>query len=113
MRLKLRVSLLLLLFVTAVFTACMASRSLQPQWKRWMPEEIYENLSRKAGRAEYFLGGSEGYVAVFQGRKDTMPLSTTAIELQSLRLADRAMLEKGIPVSDDTALLQLLEDLGS
>ncbi len=113
MRLKLRIALLLMLFVSAVFTSCIAVRSLQSPWQRWLPEEIYESLSRKAGRAEFFLGGSKGYVAVFQGRNDRQPLSVTGIELKNLRLADRAMLEKGIPVSDETALLQLLEDLGS
>ena len=113
MRLKLKISLLLLLLSAAILTAAGAARSLRPPWLRSLPVEVYESLNRKAGRAEFFLGGSKGYVAVFQGRKDTQPLSTTAIELQSLRLADRAMLEKGIPVSDDTALLQLLEDLGS
>ena len=113
MGLKLKISLLMVLFVAAVFTSCMAVRSLQSPWQRWLPEEIYESLSRKAGRAEFFLGGSKGYVAVFQGRKDTYPMSITGIELNNLRLADRAMLEKGIPVSDEIALLQLLEDLGS
>lgn len=113
MRLKLKISLLLILFVSAIITSCMAVKSLQSPWQRWLPEEIYESLSRKAGRAEYFLGGSKGYVAVFQGRNDKQPLTMTGIELGSLRLADRAMLEKGIPVSDETALLQLLEDLGS
>ena len=113
MGLKLRVGLLLLLVSAAIFTAARAAESLQPAWQRWIPEEVYENLSRKAGQAEYFLRGKEGYVAVFEGRKDTQPLSITAIELNGLRLADRAMIEKGIPVSDSTALLQLLEDLGS
>lgn len=113
MRLKLRVSLLLMLLAAAIFTAGKAAQSLQPPWQRWIPEEIYESLSRKAGQAEYFLRSKEGYVAVFEGRRDTQPLSVTAIELSGLRLADRAMLEKGIPVSDSTALLQLLEDLGS
>ena len=113
MRLKLKISLLLILFVSAIITSCMAAKSLQSPWQRWLPEEIYESLSRKAGRAEFFLGGSKGYVAVFQGRNDKQPLTMTGIELKSLRLADRAMLEKGIPVSDETALLQLLEDLGS
>ena len=113
MRLKLKVSLLLILLSAAILTAVGAAKSLQPPLLRSLPVDVYESLSRKAGRAEFFLGGSKGYVAVFQGRKDTQPLSTTAIELQSLRLADRAMLEKGIPVSDDVALLQLLEDLGS
>ena len=113
MRLKLKVSLLLLLVSAAIFTAAKAAQSLQPPWERWIPEEVYESLSRKAGQAEYFLGSKSGYVAVFEGRRDTQPLSITAIEIDGLRLADRAMLEKGIPVSDNTALLQLLEDLGS
>ena len=81
MRLKLKISLLLILFVSAVFTSCMAVRSLQSPWQRWLPEEVYEALSRKAGRAEFFLGGSKGYVAVFEGRNDKQPLSTTEIEL--------------------------------
>ena len=113
MRLKLRIALLLVLLATAIFTASKAAQSLQPPWQRWIPEEVYESLSRKAGKAEYFLGSKGGYVAVFEDRNDTQPLTVTGIELQALRLADRAMLEKGIPVSDGTALLQLLEDLGS
>ena len=113
MRLKLKVSLLLLVLSLTLFSVLGAARSPQAPWHRWLPVEVYENLSRKAGRAEYFLGQSGGYVAVFQGRNDTQPLSITGIELGSLRLADRAMLQKGIPVSDDAALLQLLEDLGS
>ena len=113
MKLKLRMVLLLGLISLACYSAAGAARSLQPPLQRLLPEAIYEDLSRSAPRARFYLGGREGYVAVFQGKRDRVPLSLTGIELQSLRLADRAMLEKGIPVSDEEALLQLLEDLGS
>ena len=113
MRLKLRILLLLALVTLACYSAAGAARSLQPPLQRLLPEEVYADLSRSAPKARFYLGGREGYVAVFQGKRDRLPLALTGIELQSLRRADRAMLEKGIPVSDELALLQLLEDLGS
>ena len=49
----------------------------------------------------------------FRDNEDLKPVTVTAIEVSNLRGADRAMLEKGIPVSDKSELLELLEDLGS
>ena len=67
----------------------------------------------RAESAEFFLRSSGGYVAVYTGQKEKEPVTVTAIEVSNLRGADRAMLEKGIPVSDKSELLELLEDLGS
>ena len=63
--------------------------------------------------AEYFLKNCDGFVAVYRSTKGRAPESVTAIEIAGLRAADRAMLERGIPVSDRQELLELLEDFGS
>ena len=52
-------------------------------------------------------------MGVYSGKRTKQPLSVTAIELAALRTADRALVEKGIPVTDRQSLLYLLEDLGS
>ena len=73
----------------------------------------YAQYGERAENAEFFLRSSGGYVAVYTGQKEKEPVTVTAIEVSNLRGADRAMLEKGIPVSDKSELLELLEDLGS
>ena len=55
----------------------------------------------------------DGFVAVYTASRSRAPESVTAIEVASLRSADRAMIERGIPVADRQELLELLEDLGS
>ncbi len=78
-----------------------------------IPETVYAQYGERAENAEFFLRSSGGYVAVYTGQKEKEPVTVTAIEVSNLRGADRAMLEKGIPVSDKSELLELLEDLGS
>ncbi len=58
------------------------------------------------------LGAWQGSVAVFDGGDGT-PRSVTDITLSSLRAADRALIERGVPVASEEELLALLEDLGS
>ncbi len=113
MGLKLRIGLLLVLVSLSFLSVMGALHSLQPPWQRWLPDEVYEGLSRRAPKAQYYLGSGQGYVAVYQGKRDREPLGLTGIAVSGLRRADRALLEKGIPVADGAALLQLLEDLGS
>ena len=55
----------------------------------------------------------DGYVAVYTGKRASELSDVTQIEVDGLRTADKAMLEKGIPVVSRTELLTLLEDLGS
>lgn len=59
------------------------------------------------------LGAWQGSVAVFDRGDPSAPLSVTDIELSSLRATDRALIERGYPVTDRAALQILLEDLGS
>ena len=40
-------------------------------------------------------------------------MTVTEIEIGSLRSTDKALIQKGIPVTDQRELLSLLEDLGS
>ena len=59
------------------------------------------------------LGAWQGSVAIFDGGDPGTPRSVTDIELGSLRAADRALIERGVPVASEEELLALLEDLGS
>lgn len=113
MSLKIRIALLLALMGAALFTGAEALRSLRPVPRAGFPEEIYSTFARSADSAAYYLRQSGAYVAVFSGKRGREPLRVTEIELQSLRRADRAMIERGLPVRGLPELLALLEDLGS
>lgn len=62
--------------------------------------------------AQFVLREYDGCVAVFAagGKK---PLTMTEIAVRSLREADRALLNAGLPCTDRDEVLTLLEDLGS
>lgn len=113
MRLKMKMTALALIATLAVYTALGAARSLRPAVHDSVPTEIYARFSAREESAEYFLKDCDGFVAVYEAAKSRAPETVTAIETASLRGADRAMIEKGIPVSDRQELLELLEDLGS
>lgn len=72
-------------------------------------------FSLRGGAAEegYVLAASDGRVAVYEAGNRRTPIAVTDISLDTLRAADRAMLDAGLPVPDSDALLRLLEDLGS
>lgn len=112
MKIKSRLALLLCLMAGAVYTGAEALSGLQPEI-RDLPEDIYEVYAIHSESARYYLRPSQGYVAVYPGKKARDPEEITAIELKNLRKADRAMLEAGLPVQDRDTLLMLLEDLGS
>lgn len=113
MGLKWKIALLLCLMGTALYTGAEATRSFRSVSDSRLPQEIYARYARNADRALYFLRRDGAYVAVFQSRRARTPLTVTKIELQSLRRADRAMIEAGLPVASRRELLELLEDLGS
>ncbi len=62
--------------------------------------------------AEFFLREFNGCVAVFAAGESS-PMTTTGIDVRSLREADRALLLSGLPCADRDEVLTLLEDLGS
>ena len=62
--------------------------------------------------AEFILREYDGCVAVFAAGGHT-PLSTTDIQVRTLRAADRQLLHSGLPCEDRDEVLTLLEDLGS
>lgn len=62
--------------------------------------------------AEFILREYDGCVAVFSADGGG-PLTTTEIEVRSLREADRQLLGAGLPAADRDEVLTLLEDLGS
>lgn len=112
MGLKLRIALLTCLAATAAYTGVEAYRSIVPPAEE-VPEEVYASFEGREDSAEFFLRPCSGFVAVYEGRRGKTPLTVTDIELVNLRGADRALLQKGIPVEDRRELLRLLEDLGS
>lgn len=112
MGMKLRLALLLCALAAALYTGGEALETLKPELKN-LPEEIYRDFAMHESSAPYYLRAREGYVAVYAGKKAKQPQHVTEIELKSLREADRAMLEAGLPVKDRTSLLMLLEDFGS
>ena len=112
MGLRIRIALLLCLAAGAAWSASAAYESLQAPEIYPLPEEIYALYSEVGEQAQYRLKACEGFVAVYSGKSDTKPVMTD-IELSALRGADRAMIERGIPINDRQELLALLEDLGS
>lgn len=113
MGLKARIALLLCLAATAIYIGGEAVRSLEPVKNYELPEEIYTAFLKHESQAQYFLRSHDGYVTVYTGKRGSEPMSTTPIEIEGLRTADRAMLDRGIPVVSRIELLSLLEDLGS
>ena len=112
MRIRGRIALLMLLAAAAAFTGAEAWRTLRLPEDSRLPHEIYDAYSAQAESALYYLRESGGRVAVFEKARGREPLRVTKIELKSLREADRAMVEAGIPVLSRQELLLLLEDLG-
>lgn len=113
MRTRIRAFFLMCLMTAAVYAALGAYRSIRSPWDSALPTEVYRSLTRQADQARFLLRAQAGYVAVYPNRRGAGPERVTAIELSTLRAADRAMLQRGIPAADRQSLLQLLEDLGS
>ena len=111
--LKLKIVLLCLMLSGALYTGAQAIAKVNSLRKNSLPEEIYSVYESRSPAAEYYVKSADGYVTVYRDRKFEEALRVTEIESGSLREADKAMLEKGIPVRDRAELLQLLEDLGS
>lgn len=113
MKLRLRAGLTVLLAMAAVRSALGAYRSIQPASDALVPKDIYSRYVQRQDAARYYLKSCDGLVAVYDAEKQRTPLKITVIETARLRNADRAMLDKGIPVTSKVQLLELLEDLGS
>lgn len=113
MKLKIRVGFMLLLMCAAGFAASSAYATLRPVSRSELPMQIYSAFIEQADDAQFFLRSCEGYVAVYRDAGFKTAPEFTSIETSELRSADRAMLEKGIPVRGRAELLALLEDLGS
>lgn len=113
MKNKIKALLLVLLALSATYTAMEAYSTLQPTSMDIPTEEMLSAIFDAGDGAEYYLKNCDGFVAVYSGFGTRRPDSVTAIETSGLRLADKAMLERGIPVPDRERLLELLEDLGS
>lgn len=111
MKTALRIALLAVMVTLALSAACGALKTIRRTEER-IPAEVYAAYQAKSAKAKYLLREKDGFVAVYKSG-DSRPLRTTDIETSLLRRADRAMLQKGIPLEDRAELLALLEDLGS
>ena len=69
--------------------------------------------AQSGGEDGFLLAGLDGHVAVYDAANRRRPVAVTDIELDTLRAADRALLDAGLAVPDSDTLLRLLEDLGS
>ena len=110
---KLRVALLALLALAAAYTGREAMNTLRPRDRDELPMQIYTALVSDENEARFFLKSCGGYVAVYSDAGYRSSPAITRIETAALRSADRAMVNKGIPLGNYTELLTLLEDLGS
>lgn len=113
MKIKIRIAVLCLLLTAALYMGAQAVGSIRQARTHFLPEEVYREFVSAGDTAKYYVKSRDGYVAVFENKRFREPLKITEIETGQLRKADRAMLEKGIPVADRMQLLRLLEDLGS
>lgn len=110
---KTKALLLLLTAGVAVCTAVAAFKNIRHLQSRPVPAELYEQYESNRGEAVYYLRSIDGHLAVFGAGNARRPLQLTDIDIEALPGADRAMLEKGIPVASREELLKLLEDFGS
>ena len=94
------------LAVCAVFSAVRCADSFRHSAEPAAP------VSFDGVQAEYVIRDWKGYVSVF-APEDREPVQITAIETDSLRKADQALLEVGLTVGSREQLLLLLEDLGN
>ena len=99
-----------------VLGAAMCITATAQSFRRTMPpsealptvEEMYSSFDTAA----YIVREQGGYVAVFSSNPSQL-LEVTAIPVNTLPTADRALLSRGIAAKDRQALLTLLEDLNS
>lgn len=69
-------------------------------------------VSYDGAAARFVLRDYRGYVSVFAPSSPTEPVQITDVRTDSLRRADRALLEGGLTVGSREQLLLLLEDFG-
>jgi len=105
--------LLMLLAAAAVYLGGEAAATLEQPADPSFPAEIYAAFAVRAEPAAFYLRPCDGRIAIYSSRRSREPSALTDIDLNTLRSADLAMLQRGIPVSGQTELLMLLEDLGS
>ena len=110
--LKRKLTLLSLLTLSAIMCSAATVQSflLREAAQKSFPavEEKYTSFETAA----YILKEQDGYVAVFSS-KDSRLLQMTEIPVNSLRRADRTLLETGIAADSHETLLTLLEDFNS
>ncbi len=108
MRSKIKLTVLCVLFVTALGCSATAIKSLGNDTHTAPPTSAVYNEPQAA----YWLFDSGGYVAVY-AENDESGVEITDIETQTLNDYDRELLREGIPAKDKAELLSLLEDLSS
>lgn len=114
MKIKLKLGLMVCMLLSSGYMATRALGTITPHKSVPEPDAaVYADFAANADDAEYVLRDYGGCIGVFRPDNESVPVQVTAIELSCLRELDRAMIEKGLLVSDREQLLTLLEDLGS
>lgn len=104
----------ILAMLVALASVCCLGTVMNFVHARAVPEALppVEKKFISFSDAAYLLKEQGGYVAVFSAEPRRL-LEVTPIPVQSLRRADRLLLQQGITARSRTELLRLLEDLGS
>ena len=80
------------------------------EYKEYMMHRIYHRILTAAAMLTLLLGSWRGHVALFS-EEGQQPLELYPVRLELLPVADRDLLQKGIPVKDADELMRILEDL--
>ena len=104
----------MLAMLVALASVCVLGTVLNFVHARAVPEALpdVEKQFISYDSAAYLLKEQGGYVAVFSAQPRRL-LELTPIPVQSLRKADRRLLQEGITARSRTELLRLLEDLSA
>ena len=111
MNLKLKAGLVMGLAAAAAVMAVLAVSSVAAPEDE-IPDYYIEGTVSPQ-QAEYVLKDCDGYIGVYASAQAPAPEDITDIPTANLRPADRKLLARGIPVSNRSELLTLLEDFGS
>lgn len=111
MKLRLKITLVGILFICAVFSAAFSTVRYVKAEKSG---EIAECMTESESDSEsYILKEYEGHVAVYMGNEPNKPVTVTGIQVSTLREMDRKLLQTGIKIASHDRLMMTIEDLGS
>jgi len=109
LKLRLKLSLIGILFVCAVLSAAFSTAKYV---KAENSSETAECMT-ETDSGGYILKDYEGNVAIYMENDPNSPVTVTGIQISTLRELDRKLLQTGMKVATHDRLMMILEDLGS